>query len=66
MTGIRIGSARADVVTAFIPPHPMPARASGVAGEGVVVDADGHVYVVEGPASRPAVEGALTKYLARR
>ena len=61
-TGIRIGKASADAVTAFIPPHPVADRPFGAAGEGVV-DRDGNVYAVEGPISRAAVEGGLTKYL---
>ncbi|MEX2572517.1 MAG: peptidyl-alpha-hydroxyglycine alpha-amidating lyase family protein [Gemmatimonadota bacterium] len=63
ITGIRIGNATADAVTAFIPPHEWADRPEGVAGEGVAVDADGHVYVAEGPGSRPAVDGGLTKYV---
>ncbi len=61
-TGIRIGSALEDHVTAFIPPHPWAERAMGVAGEGVAVDDNGNVYAAEGPGSRPAVAGGLTKY----
>jgi sugar lactone lactonase YvrE len=62
-TGIRIGSASADVVTAFIPGHAYQDRAWNTAGEGVAVDADGNVYGAEGPGSRPAVDGGLTKYV---
>ena len=62
--GIRIGQATADVVTAFIPPHVSKDKPSGVAGEAVAVDDQGNVYVAEGPESRRAVDGALTKYLA--
>ena len=65
-TGIRIGMAAADVVTAFIPPHPSKEKPSGVAGEAVAVDDKGNVYVAEGPDSRRVVDGALTKYLALR
>ena len=65
-TGIRIGPAFEDRVTAFIPPHRSDSRPMGVAGEGVAVDADGHVYVAEGPGSRPAVNGGLTKYTRAR
>ncbi|HAW89435.1 MAG TPA: hypothetical protein DCX61_02055, partial [Gemmatimonadetes bacterium] len=54
-TGIRIGSAHADVVTAFIPGHAYQERPWNTAGEGVAVDADGNVYGAEGPGSRPAV-----------
>jgi hypothetical protein len=34
-------------------------------GEGVAVDADGHVYAAEGPASRPVAGAGLTKYVAQ-
>ena len=64
-TGIRIGSTKADAVTAFIPPHASKERPMGVAGEGVAVDASGNVYAAEGPGSRPAVDGGLTKYVVR-
>jgi len=64
-TGIRIGRATEDRVTAFIPPHFSDTRPLGVAGEGVAVDADGHVYAAEGPGSRPAAGGGLTKYVKR-
>ena len=64
VTGIRIGSAHADVVTAFIPGHATSdERPWNTAGEGVAVDADGNVYGAEGPGSRPAVDGGLTKYV---
>lgn len=65
-TGIRIGSAFEDRVTAFIPPHRWDKRPMGVAGEGVAVDGGGNVYAAEGPGSRPAVDGGLTKYAAGR
>ena len=67
MTGIRIGLAADDHVTAFIPPHiPEVGRIrQGVAGDGVVADADGNVFVAEGPASRPSAGGGITKYLVR-
>ena len=48
-TGIRIGSADADVVTAFIPGHAYEDRPWNTAGEGVAVDRDGNVYGAEGP-----------------
>ncbi len=63
VTGIRIGSAHADVVTAFIPGHAYQERPWNTAGEGVAVDADGNVFGAEGPGSRPAVDGGLTKYV---
>lgn len=62
-TGIRIGRATEDKVTAFIPPHPSEAGPQGVAGEGVAVDRDGNVYAAEGPISRRDAEGGLTKYV---
>ncbi|WP_425154819.1 peptidyl-alpha-hydroxyglycine alpha-amidating lyase family protein [Candidatus Palauibacter sp.] len=61
LTGVRIGHASEDVVTAFIPPHESE-DPQGEAGEGVAVDADGNVYAAEGPNSRQAAEGGLTKY----
>ena len=62
ITGIRIGSAMEDRVTGFIPPHASDTRPGGVAGEGIAVDGEGNVYAAEGPGSRPAVDGGLTKY----
>ena len=62
-TGIRIGSAAEDVVTAFIPPHEVDGAPHGAAGEGVAVDADGNVYAAEGPTSRPVAGSGITKYL---
>jgi len=50
-------------VLRFIPPHALPTGAPhGAAGEGIAVDADGNVYAAEGPLSRQAAEGGLTKY----
>ena len=62
--GVRIGPAGEDRVTAFIPPHvPETGRTlQGLAGEGIAVDADGTVFVAEGPASRPFAGGGVTKY----
>ncbi|MEC9242177.1 MAG: hypothetical protein VYA48_05925 [Gemmatimonadota bacterium] len=65
-TGIGFGSAHADVVTAFIPGHAYQERPWNTAGEGVAVDADGNVYGAEGPGSRPAVDGGLTKYVRQQ
>jgi DNA-binding beta-propeller fold protein YncE len=62
-TGIRIGTTNADTVLQFIPPHDN-GTFQGAAGEGVAVDRDGHVYAAEGPLSRQAAEGGLTKYLS--
>jgi len=61
-TGIRIGSTGEDRVTAFIPPH-QTSEPHGAAGEGVAVDPEGNVYAAEGPISREAAGGGLTKYL---
>ena len=63
-TGIRIGTTKEDKVTAFIPPH-ATGEPNGACGEGVAVDPDGSVYGAEGPISRKAAEGGLTKYLKR-
>ena len=63
-TGIRIGTTKEDKVTAFVPPHPT-ASPEGAAGEGVAVDSQGDVYAAEGPISRVAAGGGLTKYLKR-
>ena len=63
MTGIRIGHASEDRVTAFIPPHTSERGPQGVAGEGVAVDGEGNVYAAEGPISRADAEGGLTKYV---
>ena len=63
-TGVRIGKTTEDKVTAFIPGHDngQPFLA---AGEGVAVDPDGNVYGAEGPISRQAAGGGLTKYTRR-
>lgn len=63
-TGVRIGTVREDKVLAFIPPHKTE-NPWGAAGEGIVVDADGNVFAAEGPISRPAAGGGLTKYSKR-
>ena len=61
-TGIRIGTTKEDKVIAFIPPHPNN-EPYGAAGEGVAVDREGDVYAAEGPNSRAAAGGGLTKYV---
>ena len=63
-TGVRIGPASEDRVTAFIPPHvPEEGRVlQGLAGEGIAVDEDGTVFVAEGPGSRPFAGGGVTRY----
>jgi DNA-binding beta-propeller fold protein YncE len=58
MKGVRIGSVRDGKVQYFIPPHQTD-RPEGAAGEGVAVDAEGHVYGAE-----VTVRG-LTKYVKR-
>ena len=65
LNGVRIGPAGEDRLTSFIPPLAHESRPlQGVAGEGVVVDADGNVYAAEGPNSREAAGGGITKYVA--
>jgi len=64
-TGVRIGRAAEDRVTAFIPPHPSKAGPHGAAGEGVAVDGEGNVYAAEGPISRADAGGGLTKYVKK-
>ena len=67
MTGVRIGPAAEDTLAGYIPPHAHETRVlQGVAGEGVAVDADGNVYAAEGPGSRMAAGGGITKYVAAR
>jgi DNA-binding beta-propeller fold protein YncE len=61
-TGVRIGKTTEDKVLAFIPPHDN-GQFNGAAGEGVAVDPDGNVYGAEGPISRQAAGGGLTKYV---
>ena len=56
--GVRIGSLKDLKVQFFIPPH-QTERPEGAAGEGVAVDADGHVYGAE-----VTVRG-LTKYVKK-
>jgi DNA-binding beta-propeller fold protein YncE len=63
-TGTRIGKATKDEVTAFIPPHETGDFYGG-AGEGVAVDAEGNVYAAEGPNSREAAGGGMTKYMKK-
>lgn len=61
--GVRIGPVGEDWIVGFIPPWESDSRPqSGVAGEGVAVDAEGNVYVAEGPASLEDAGSAFTKY----
>jgi len=63
LTGVRIGPVNEDRLTGFVPPHAHETRVlQGVMGEGVAVDADGNIYVAEGPGSRPTAGGGVTKY----
>ena len=45
--GIRIGSLKDGRVTIFIPPHMTPNSSDGAMGEGIAIDAAGHVYTAE-------------------
>jgi sugar lactone lactonase YvrE len=64
LNGIRIGPLDRDVLVGFIPPWDSDTRPyQGVAGEGVAVDAEGNVYVAEGPASLAAAGSTFTKYV---
>ena len=61
--GVRIGPVDQDVLVGFIPGWDSDSRPNhGVAGEGIGVDADGNVYVAEGPASLSDAGSAFTKY----
>ena len=61
--GVRIGPLDRDWIVGFIPPWESDSRPqNGVAGEGVAVDADGNVFVAEGPASLADAGSAFTKY----
>lgn len=65
IAGVRIGPLNEDRITGFIPGYPDPSRNyQSTAGEGVAVDADGTVFVAEGPASIPIARGAFTRYSA--
>jgi len=61
--GVRIGPVDQDWLVGFIPPWESASRPqNGVTGEGIAVDADGNVYVAEGPASLADAGSAFTKY----
>ena len=65
ISGIRVGPLNEDRITAFIPGYPLASRGyQSTAGEGVAVDADGTVFVAEGPSSIPIAGGAFTRYSA--
>jgi DNA-binding beta-propeller fold protein YncE len=63
MNGVRIAPVDEDRIVGFIPPFPADTRPyQGAAGEGVAVDADGNVFVAEGPNSMRFAGGPFTKY----
>lgn len=62
--GVRIGPVDRDALVGFIPGWDSDSRPNhGVAGEGVAVDANGNVYVAEGPASLFDAGSAFTRYV---
>ena len=63
--GLRLVGATVDrdMLVGFIPPWESDSRPNhGVIGEGVGVDADGNVFVAEGPASLRDAGSAFTKH----
>lgn len=63
IAGIRVGPLNEDRITAFIPGYPDATRGyQSTAGEGIAVDADGTVFVAEGPASIPIALASFTRY----
>jgi streptogramin lyase len=65
IAGVRVGPLNEDRLTAFIPGYPTETRGyQSTAGEGVAVDADGTVFVAEGPASIPIARGSFSRYSA--
>jgi len=63
IAGVRVGPLNEDRLTAFIPGYPTETRGyQSTAGEGVAVDADGTVFVAEGPASIPIARGSFSRY----
>ena len=65
IAGVRIGPLNEDRISAFVPGYPTETRGyQSTAGEGVAVDADGTIFVAEGPASIPIAVGAYTRYSA--
>ena len=57
LPGVRIGPAMEDRVTGFVPPHGHPTRPLGVSGGGIAVDANGTIYLQEGPGAREGLRG---------
>ena len=65
IAGVRVGPLNEDRITAFIPGYPDETRGyQYTAGEGIAVDADGTVFVAEGPASLPYSRASFTRYSA--
>ncbi len=65
IAGVRIGPLNEDRIVGFIPGYPVESRGyQSTAGEGVAVDADGTVFVAEGPSSIPTAKGSFTRYSA--
>ena len=63
IAGVRVGPLNEDRITAFIPGYLTETRGyQATAGEGVAVDADGTVFVAEGPSSIPIARGSYTRY----
>jgi DNA-binding beta-propeller fold protein YncE len=57
--GIRIGSLKDGIVTAFIPPLEKPNSTEGSSGEAIAVDASGNIYLAE------ADLGEVVKYVKK-
>ena len=65
ISGVRVGPLNEDRLIGFIPGYPTDTRGyQSTAGEGVAVDADGTVFVAEGPSSIPIAKGSFSKYSA--
>jgi len=64
--GVRIGPLNEDRLVGFIPGYQLESRVyQGTLGEGIAVDADGNVFVAEGPDSLPVAGGSFTKFTKR-
>ena len=57
LPGVRIGPTTEDRVTGFVPPHGHRTRPLGVSGGGIAVDANGTIYLEEGPGAREGLRG---------
>jgi len=65
ISGVRVGPLNEDRLIGFIPGYPTETRGyQSTAGEGVAVDAEGTVFVAEGPSSIPIAKGSFSKYSA--